>query len=105
MDDEVSVLDLELGPAERVAAASLSPEDLRYIDRTILSHAGTRWRKVVMLVSLTMRDLRPRHPELTDVFYVHRLAALVAARQLEAKGNISYMRLSEVKLPDTPATP
>lgn len=105
MDDEVSVLDLELRPAERVAAASLSPEDLRDIDRTILSHAGTRWRKVVMLVSLTMRDLGPRHLDLTDVFYVHRLAGPVAARQLEAMGNISYMRLSEVKLPDTLATP
>jgi hypothetical protein len=103
VDKEASLLELELGPAEQTAAASLCPEDLERIDNTVLSHARPKWRKIAMVVSLTTKDLRARHPELTEVFYVRRVASPVREERLEARGNLSFIRFSEVRLSDTSA--
>lgn len=90
--------------AEQEALASLLSEDmLRQIDAIILSNTRTTWRKVAMVVGLTMFDPSLSRLELPDVFYSQRIRKLVDAGALEGAGNLDYMRYSEVRRPHAEA--
>jgi hypothetical protein len=91
--------DPPLSPEEQAVAASLSSEMVERIDRTLLSHAKARGRKVAMLVGLTMSDPHVRVPGLPDLYYAQRVKLLVLRGLLIAEGNLDYMRYSEVRLP------
>jgi len=45
-----------------------------------------------------MRQLEQDFPDLSDSYYALRIGSLVAADRLESKGNLDYMRFSEVRL-------
>jgi hypothetical protein len=94
-----------LSAAERAVAAALSSSELGEIDHTLLSHSRTQWTKVAMVVMKTLGDMRDRHPGLTDLFYAERLQHLVANAKLESQGNITVMRFSEVRLPQSANQP
>ena len=99
LDEEVPEPDLDLTEEEKVLVAELSNEVIEEIDNLLLSHAQHNWRKVAMLVGLTMTDLKNRPKGISDVFYAQRVRRLVEEGRLEYQGNLQYMRFSEVRLP------
>jgi hypothetical protein len=99
MTDEQEQPDPPLSPPQEAVAASLSEDFIRQVDCALISHAKPYWRKVAMLVGLTMMDAELRVPGLPDLFYSKRVRKFVETGLLEAEGNLDYMRFSEVKLP------
>ena len=58
-----------------------------------------RWRKVAAIVGFAMDRLGAKYPQFSDVFYAERIRLLAEQGRLEAQGDLSYMRFSEVRLP------
>jgi hypothetical protein len=83
---------------ERLAAEKLSSEELAAIDSTILSCVQHHWRKVVMVVVLASEQLEARHPDLSSTFYALRVQDLADRGFLVSKGDLDYIRFSEVRL-------
>jgi len=79
--------------------STASDEDL---DALILSYAGVRWRKVAMVISSVLREFERAGTRTDEDQYriADRIQALVEAGKLDAYGNVSLWRHSEVKLPD-----
>lgn len=96
--DEIPVDDEPLTPEEEATVARLSEAELREIDEAIVSNVKSQWRKVAMVVSLTMSSLPSRVPEVPVVFYAMRVKKLVEDGVLESQGNLARMRFSEVRL-------
>jgi hypothetical protein len=80
------------------AIAALSQDDLRAIDRAILSSSGESWRKVALVVAVAMDAYPDLYFDIPDVFYSQRVRELVSSGHLEAQGNLRRMRFSEVRL-------
>jgi hypothetical protein len=84
-------------PEERAAASRLSDQQRRAIDAALLAEVTPRWRKVALVVARAMSQ--PSHVVgVPDTFYGRRVCALVEAGRIEARGNVEYMRFSEVRL-------
>src|ERR1700754_3508469 len=98
MDDEIPIPNPPLTAEEAAPASRLSVEELDAVDAAVLSCARSRWRKVAMVVSLSMEKLEARYPGFSDAFYAHRVRSLVECGKLESNGDLSYMRFSEVRL-------
>ncbi len=81
---------------ERIAA--LTPEQIQAIDAALLQRADPRWRKVALLVATAMNG-SSHIPGIPDTYYARRIQDLVANGTLEAQGDLSRMRHSEVRLP------
>jgi hypothetical protein len=71
-----------------------------HIDDLILSVVSGQWRKVAFIVSKVLRVYRDSAPETSEDTIADRVRALVDDGKLEAQGNLSYIRHSEVRLPD-----
>ena len=69
------------------------------LDAIILSHAREEWQKVARIAARTMEQcgVEPNDDHLETV--VARVSDLVARGRLEAKGNLTRPRFSEVRLP------
>jgi hypothetical protein len=78
------------------------------IDGMILSFAKVQWRKVAMIIGQVLGECGRRGVDVDEDGVTDRICALAAERiralvengQLEAQGNLSRWRHSEVKLPD-----
>lgn len=77
--------------------AALSPEQVLAIDSALLMHASGQWRKVAFVVATVMTTIPDRTQGIPDVFYAQHIKELVAAGKLEAHGDLSRMRYSEVR--------
>jgi hypothetical protein len=91
--------DRPLTKQEEAIAAALSPEFLLKLDEALLSLAGTRSRKVAMIVALALNNPDLQVPGLPDVYYARRIGLLVETGKLQAFGNTNFMRYSEVRIP------
>lgn len=91
--------DAEPTESEAKLIGELTAEQVATVDATLLSQAHREWRKVALVVGRTMLQLREDLPRLPDVYYVSRVAELVAHGQLEARGDLRQMRFSEVRIP------
>jgi hypothetical protein len=69
------------------------------IDQLILSLGWGRWQKVAMLVAKTQSECEQRKIATSPEDIAHRVAVLVDQDLLEAQGDISNWRHSEVRLP------
>jgi hypothetical protein len=98
MDKEIPIPDQDLTEDQKELVAKLTDEDLKEIDEMLISAATNKYRKVAMLVGSTMMNLPNRVKGIPDVFYSQRVRKLVEDGQLEYRGNLQYMRFSEVKL-------
>jgi hypothetical protein len=98
MDNEIPVPDPPLSIEEAARVSKLSADDLDAVDAVVLSCAHSRWRKVAMVVSLSMEKLEARYSGFSDVFYAHRVRSLVECGKLESQGDLSCMRFGEVRL-------
>lgn len=95
--DEKPIPNPPLSPREVALVAQLSAQDREAIDEAVLSCVGDHWRKVAMVVSLSMERLGAQYPDFSDVFYAEHVHALVDSGRLESQGNLAYMRFSEVR--------
>jgi hypothetical protein len=70
------------------------------VDALILSFAKMQWLKVAMIISKVVDECRRRGVDINCHDIARRICALVEGGQLEAQGDLSLWRRSEVKLPD-----
>lgn len=90
--------DTELNDEEQRTVVALSDSQVAFIDSVLLADCATSWRKVARIVGTALTHW----PEVAEVpigFFARRVKALVEAGKLESKGNLDYMRFSEVRLP------
>ena len=99
MSEDIPQPDPSLTPEEELKVARLSIEDIKIIDKALLSQACDRWRKVAAIVSFCMHDLEDRVFGIPDIYYAQRVRKLVDKGLLESQGKLGYMRFSEVRLP------
>ena len=92
--------DPPLTPEQALRVSRLKQEDLWEMDRVLLAQSARSWRKVARIVGMAIGELSDRLPDVPDVYYAQRLQRLVAVGELESKGNLAYMRYSEVRLPE-----
>jgi hypothetical protein len=69
------------------------------VDALILSFAQVQWRKVAMIMGKVADACSPDGGEADLHHIAERICALVEDGQLEAQGNLSMWRHSEVRLP------
>lgn len=67
------------------------------IDEVLLSFAGKQWRKVAMLVAQTVEAMGSEGSDKHDLVAA-RVKALIDCNVLDAQGDISRWRHSEVRL-------
>lgn len=99
MADEVPIPNESPTPGELAAFSRLSLGEVEAFDDAILSCVLIRWQKVAMIASLARKKLEPQYPEFSFSFYGERIRLLAGQGRLESQGNLSYMRFSEVRLP------
>lgn len=78
---------------------TLNEVELNKIDQIILSNADQHWRKVARIVGRTMQELPENMQKIPENYYPQRLTHLVEEGKLESKGDLAYMRYSEVRIP------
>ena len=100
MTREVPIPNPPLSAEEASAVSRLSSEQLIAIDNAILSCSAPHWQKVARMVTLIEKKLASEFPQLTYVFYANRIRVLAGQGRLESQGDLSFMRFSEVKLPN-----
>jgi len=100
MCDEVPIPNGPPSDEELACFGKLTHRENEEIDKAVLSCAFPRWRKVAAIVGFAMNKLETRYPQFSDVFYAERIRVLVEQGRLESQGDLSYMRFSEVRLPD-----
>lgn len=91
--------DGKLTPEQEQLVGQLTEDEVRKIDMALLSNTNDRWRKVAMVVATTMLELPRRINDIPDIFYSQRIRKLVDEERLIARGDLSYMRYSEVRKP------
>ena len=79
----------------------LTPSNLKTIDEALLDNSASSWRQAHRVIGTAMVSLEGQFERLPLGLYVQRLGALVESGRLLARGNIAFMRLSEVRLPAT----
>ena len=99
LHEEVPVPLDPLTPEQEARIARVSEADLNSIDDQLLANVTTGWRKVAMVVAMTVHatDLPSDIPV---TFYALRVKQLVTQGRLESQGNLDFMRFSEVRLPE-----
>ena len=100
MSREIPIANPPLSSDEQAVVAGLTKTDLQVIDAAILANSSNRWLKVAMVVVRTEKELSDRYPGLLHVFYAQRLIHLANEGRLESRGNLEYVRFSEVRLPE-----
>ena len=70
------------------------------VDSLILSLAKTQWRKVAMIIGQVLGECGRMGINIDEHGVAERICALVEDGQLEAQGDLSRWRHSEVKLPE-----
>ncbi len=81
----------------------LTPEQLAQVDDALLSNCCDEWQKVARVVGTTMMNDSVRLENVPDIFYSQRVQLLVKEGSLESKGNLKFMRYSEVRLTNSDA--
>lgn len=93
--------DDQLNEEDKVLVSKLRPSDLELIDSALMGECATSWRKGARVVMAAIQLIDVTVPDLPVALYAQRLAALVLAGRLQSQGNLSYLRHSEVRLPET----
>lgn len=89
--------DGKLTPEQEQLVGQLTGDEVSEIDMALLSNTNDKWRKVAMVVAKTMLENPCRISGIPDIYYSQRLRKPVGEKQLVARGNLSYMRYSEVR--------
>ena len=90
--------DTQLNPVELEMVTHLTASDLELIDRTLVANATQSWQRVARVVGYALVDLKDTLPGIPLGFYAQRVAALVSSSALLGRGDLGFIRLSEVRL-------
>jgi hypothetical protein len=90
--------DPPLDVEQSMRVSRLSQEDLWDIDREILAQSARSWRNVARIVGQVIDKLSSRIPDVPDIYYAQRVRHLVENGKLESRGDLHFMRDSEVRL-------
>ena len=91
--------DTYLSVEEQEAESRLTPTEIRALDSALIGGALTSWRKVARVVGDALVTMQGQLQPLPLGVYVRRIEALAKGGELEARGNIQFMRVGEVRLP------
>jgi pimeloyl-[acyl-carrier protein] methyl ester esterase len=84
---------------QALRVSRLTQADLQEMDRVLLAQAAGSWRKVARIVGTAIGEHSARIPDVPDVYYAQRVRHLAEVGKLESRGDLRYMRHSEVRLP------
>lgn len=84
-------------PEQQANVERLSNEEVEQIDKELLGNATDQWRKVAMIIGRTMMTFENK-VGIPDIYYADRIKKLVEDGRLVSRGNLDYMRFSEVRL-------
>jgi hypothetical protein len=87
----------KLTAEQRSMVDELSEETIGHIDRALLSNATTKWSRTDRIVLATMIEL-DNGMGLPNVYFFERMGHLVKEGLLEAQGDLTSTRSSEVRL-------
>ena len=76
----------------------MSAASAQDIDALILSFAEGQWKKVAMIITKVLFECERNAGDISADAIADRVRSLVEERKLEAQGNLSKWRHSEVKL-------
>jgi hypothetical protein len=96
--NEVFTIDPSLTIEDEAEVAKLSESQVQMIDSALLSNTTERWRKVAMVVALTMSAMPESLDGIPDIYYGQRVRKLVSDGVLESQGDLASMRFAEVRL-------
>ncbi|MCG8089151.1 MAG: DUF3658 domain-containing protein [Candidatus Thiodiazotropha endolucinida] len=99
MDNDDFKPDGNLTPEQEILVGQLTGDEVQEIDMALLSNTNDKWCKVAMVVAKTMLKLPCRINGIPDIYYSQRIRKLVVEKKLSARGDLSYMRYSEVRKP------
>ena len=94
--------DTLLDAEEQAFVDGLTPAQVQRIDEALLSDCIASGRKVARIIGTAFTLLRDEIPDVPLGLYSRRVQALVAAGRLKSRGNLDYMRFSEVRLARDP---
>lgn len=104
MNEEIPIAYSPPTEAELAAWNKLTKAEIKSIDAVIMSVMNVRWRKVVAVVILVKEALEKDYPIFSICFYAARIEWMADLGKIDSKGDLSYMRFSEVRLlPDPKA--
>ena len=86
----------ENAPFRIVADQDLVSAPISFFDELLLSCTGTEWQKTACVIG---EAIAKYEASVGDLVLLGRIRALVAAGSLEARGDLSAMRSSELRLP------
>ena len=82
----------------------ITPADFEALDSALIGGALTSWRTVSRVIGDAMVTLEGQLLPLPIGVYVRRVELLVKDGKLEARGDIHFMRVGEVRLPGVPSS-
>jgi hypothetical protein len=89
MTEEIPDLDAPLTPEEQAEVELLNETEIEEIDRALLSNIICHWRKVAMVVGITMSPAMSNYPNsipiVQDVFYFSRIHKLAKKDNLNCR--------------------
>jgi hypothetical protein len=91
-------LQSENAPFRIVTETGLASAPIDHFDLQLLEQAGPEWRKVALVVGMTMGHSSEPYYQTGDLMLLARLVALVEAGKLEADGNPWEMQACRVRL-------
>jgi hypothetical protein len=91
--------DTHLSVEEEESESRLTTAEIQALDSALIGGALTSWRQVARVVGDAMVTLQRQLPPVPLGVYVRRIEALAKCGQLEARGNIQFMRMGAVRLP------
>lgn len=94
--------DSQLDPDEQVIVDRLTEAELKRFDEALLSDCVRRPRKVARIIGTAFNLLRNDFPDVPLGLYSRRVQALAAEGRLDPRGDLDYMRFSEVRLARDP---
>ena len=95
--ETVDVSEMRLNDVQALAVAKLTDSNVTDIDNALYEHVIDSWRKIAMVIGLTMTKVDGQFGAIPDSYYVQRVAKLVELGRLQAQGDLWKMGRSEVR--------
>ena len=77
---------------------ALAPPQIAELDELLVANTSTAWRKAAFVVGGAMIAAGESLDDVPDAYFALRVRELVAAGELEARGNLHRIRFSEIRL-------
>ena len=95
--ETVDVSEMRLNDVQALAVAQLTDSKVADIDNALYEQVIDSWRKIAMVIGLTMTKVEGQFGSIPDSYYLQRVAKLVEMGRLQAQGDLWKMGRSEVR--------